>query len=175
MPGTSTLLLKRRALQAVCIFVGRQLAKGTLHSGHSNRPADSVARVHRYAGAAIALAGVAISHVADMQKYRFNAKVPSGGQRKWIATGLWKYSRHPNYFGENVAWLGMFVLSSGGLASWSTVGLAAVSPSWSAFFLVFTSLMLLEKRLDQRFGGNAEYERYKRQTSVLLLWPPRGD
>ena len=46
-----------------------------------------------------------------------------------------------------------------------------VSPVWSAFFLLFTSLMLLEKRLDGRFGGQPAYEHYKQATSVLLLWP----
>lgn len=48
-----------------------------------------------------------------------------------------------------------------------------MSALWSPFFLIFTSLMLLEKRLDKRFGGQPEYERYKAVTSVLVPWPPR--
>ena len=47
-----------------------------------------------------------------------------------------------------------------------------VSPAFSAFFLVFTSLMLLEKRIDAKFGGRPDYERYKMETSVLVPWPP---
>ena len=51
--------------------------------------------------------------------------------------------------------------------------LCMVSPVWSAFFLIFTSLMLLEKRLDKRFGGNVDYIAYKRRTSVLIPWFPQ--
>lgn len=49
-----------------------------------------------------------------------------------------------------------------------SVVVAMVSPLWSTFFLVFTSMMLLEKRLDNKFKGRPAYEEYKKQTPVLL-------
>ena len=99
---------------------------------------------------------------------------PSGQQKTWLAAGLWKYSRHPNFFGEGLLWWGICLVACGALAG-ADCALAAVSPVWSTFFLFFTSLMLLEKRLDAKFGGRDDYERYKRRTSVLLLWPPLAD
>lgn len=138
--------------------------------------------------------GLAIEVVADQQKTAWNANIPSDGQTTWIRTGLWRYSRHPNFFGENLLWLGMAVTTMSGLAASDSgllaglevqipgghaVGLqgillALVSPAWSCFFLVFTSLMLLEKRMDAKFEGNAEYAAFKRRTSVLVPWWPKS-
>jgi steroid 5-alpha reductase family enzyme len=118
----------------------------------------------------ITFAGLTIEHVADMQKSAFNSSTTSDQHKTWIQSGLWRYSRHPNYFGENLSWVGM------GLACWgalpgSTCIVCFVAPIWSWFFLVFTSLSLLEKRLDKKFGGRPDYEQYKRDTSCLILWP----
>ena len=125
-------------------------------------------------GALVFLVGLAVEHTADMQKTAWNAATPSGQQKTWLAAGLWKYSRHPNFFGEGLLWWGICLVACGALAG-ADCALAAVSPVWSTFFLFFTSLMLLEKRLDAKFGGRDDYERYKRRTSVLLLWPPLAD
>ena len=119
------------------------------------------------------LLGLAIEHVADMQKSKWNSQFKSGMQKAWLQTGLWKYSRHPNYFGENLLWVGLAMIAANGVATWSAMAIAFVSPVWSAFFLLFTSLMLLEKRLDKKFGGMKAYEQYKAATSVLVLWPPK--
>jgi steroid 5-alpha reductase family enzyme len=118
----------------------------------------------------ITFAGLTIEHVADMQKSAFNSGKASDQHKSWIQSGLWRYSRHPNYFGENLCHVGI------GLACWfalpwSTCVVCLVAPLWSWFFLVFTSLSLLEKRLDKRFGGRPDYEQYKRDTSCLMLWP----
>ena len=88
--------------------------------------------------------------------------------------GLWRYSRHPHH-GEVQLWLGIAIVAAAGAPSFAAALIGLVSPAWSAFFLVFTSLMLLEKRLDARFGGNPEYEAYKQRTSVLLLLPPAAE
>ncbi|GMH86398.1 hypothetical protein TL16_g10525 [Triparma laevis f. inornata] len=116
-----------------------------------------------YLGIVVWAVGMGCEHTADMQKTAWNAKTKSGRQTTWIREGLWKYSRHPNFFGENTNWLGIFIASG-------CHPVAFVSPFWSWFFLVFTSLMLLEKRLDKKFGGKAEYEAYKEGTSVLVPW-----
>lgn len=162
-------------------------------------PADSAAHDLCWldaVGVAVWCTGFAIEIVADRQKSAWNESTPSDGQRTWITTGLWGYSRHPNFFGENLLWLGMALTTMGGLgvsvgagepmglslviplpgcAGSSGVGvvealLALVSPVWSWFFLVFTSLMLLEKRMDAKFGGSEAYAEYKRTTSVLVPW-----
>merc|ERR1712228_456818 len=56
------------------------------------------------AAVVITLLGLTIEHVSDMQKSSFNEGTKSGEQKTWIQSGLWRYSRHPNYFGENLAW-----------------------------------------------------------------------
>ena len=150
-------------LQGVCLWVCHQ------STTESNTPLNSI----DYLGALVMLLGLAIEHVADMQKSKWNSQFKSGMQKAWLQTGLWKYSRHPNYFGENLLWVGLAMIAANGAATWSAMAIAFVSPVWSAFFLLFTSLMLLEKRLDKKFGGMKAYEQYKASTSVLVLWPPK--
>eukprot|EP01044_Picomonas_judraskeda_P000752 COSAG03_NODE_36_length_17658_cov_56.766900_9_plen_152_part_00 len=131
-------------------------------------------------GVLVWLCGMCIEHTADMQKSRWNSKYASNQQKTWLASGLWAWSRHPNFFGEHVLWWGSAIVAMAGLSatealpSYAPFGcvLAVISPLWSSFFLFFTSLMLLEKRLDAKFGGQPAYERYKRETSVFFFWPP---
>jgi len=125
-------------------------------------------------GVAIWCVGFATEITADRQKTAWNEGTLSDGQRTWINSGLWAYSRHPNFFGENFLWLGMALATMGGLPE--GVGgaiLALISPAWSCFFLLFTSLMLLEKRMDAKFGSDPAYLEHKRTTSVLVPWWPQ--
>ena len=110
--------------------------------------------------------------VADVQKYRHNAMFKAGGNARWIATGLWARSRHPNYFGETTLWLGLSLMSMSSDFSLYSVAVCMVSPIWSFVFLLFTSLMLLEKRGDAKWGDDPEYRKYKAATPVWLpaLW-----
>ena len=89
--------------------------------------------------------------------------------RNW----LWSISRHPNYLGENICWLGLALASVGALKSpfshdLSEALLCIVSPVWSIFFLFFTSLMLLEKRANEKWGKQRDYFRYKERVPILL-------
>lgn len=117
--------------------------------------------------------GLVIEAVADLQKSRWNAVFTSGRQHTWLQNGLWRYSRHPNYFGEIVVWIGLAALSAGELPTAMDAAIAFVSPLWSFFFIVFTSIMLLEKRLDAKFLERPDYKAYKASTSVLMPWPSR--
>lgn len=126
-------------------------------------------------GFGIFLLGFAVEITADIQKYNFNASHRSGTNPKWIDTGLWRLSRHPNYCGEITLWAGMAIMSWGGARGLAasphviySVAIPLVSPLWSAFFLVFTSLMLLEKRADSKWGKDSKYQTYKKATPVLF-------
>ena len=80
-----------------------------------------------------------------------------------------RYSRHPNYCGEIFLWLGVSLLCVGGTAApYRTWLLCLVSPAWSFLFLLFTSLMLLEKRSDSKWGQYKAYNAYKAATPVLF-------
>jgi len=109
--------------------------------------------------------GFAMEVVADYQKSRFNADPKNKG--KFIQTGLWSRSRHPNYFGEIVLWIGVMIIALPVLQGWQWVAL--ISPVFVTLLLTRVSgIPLLEKKADQKWGGQADYEAYKRQTPGLI-------
>lgn len=120
-------------------------------------------------GAAIWILGFATEVVADRQKSAF--KEERSGE--FIDTGLWSWSRHPNYFGEIVLWVGVAVVASSTLRGWAWVTM--ISPVFVAFLLTqISGIPMLEKRADDRWGDREDYQAYKARTSVLVPWPP-GD
>jgi len=120
-------------------------------------------------GLLIWAAGFAIEAVADVQKSRFRADAANKG--RFIHTGLWAWSRHPNYFGEIVLWIGVAVIALPVLEGWQWVTL--ISPLFVALLLTRVSgVPLLEKRADEKWGGQDDYEAYKAGTSVLIPLPP---
>ncbi len=121
------------------------------------------------AGIAIWAAGMLIEIVSDRQKSVFKADPANEG--KFINVGLWAWSRHPNYFGEILLWTGMAIVAVPVLQGWQWVTL--ISPVFVAFLLIkISGIPLLEDKADERWGGQADYEAYKRQTPVLMLKPP---
>ncbi|MBN2047580.1 MAG: DUF1295 domain-containing protein [Anaerolineaceae bacterium] len=122
-----------------------------------------------YLGLAIWLFGFAFEVIADAQKNWFRADPKNKG--KFIHTGLWSRSRHPNYFGEITLWVGVAVIALPMLQGWQWVGL--ISPLF--VFLLITRVSgvpLLEKKADAKWGGQEDYEDYKKKTPVLIprLW-----
>lgn len=112
--------------------------------------------------------GLLVESVADWQKFTFKNDPKNKG--KWISSGLWKYSRHPNYFGEIVLWWGIFVVAIPFLSelSWLTL----IGPLYIAFILIFVSgIPPLEKRYDKKYGDDPEYQKYKENTSILIPLP----
>lgn len=110
-------------------------------------------------------AGFAIEIVADLQKSRFKANPANKG--KFISTGLWSKSRHPNYFGEILLWIGVAIVTIPVLQGWQWV--AMISPVFVALLLTRVSgIPLLEKKADKTWGGEAGYEAYKKNTPVLI-------
>ena len=113
--------------------------------------------------------GFAFEVVADAQKSRFRADPENKG--KFIHTGLWAWSRHPNYFGEIVLWIGVAIIALPVLQGWQWVTL--ISPVFVTLLITRVSgVPLLEKRADEKWGGQEDYEAYKERTPVLIPWPP---
>lgn len=121
-------------------------------------------------GWAIWVLGFTIEVTADRQKKQFAANKQNAG--RFITTGLWAWSRHPNYFGEIVLWTGLFL--SGIEVYQGAEWLVIASPLLVAFLLIFVSgIPLLEARADKQFGEDPEYRAYKASTPVLVPRPPR--
>jgi len=117
------------------------------------------------AGLVVWLLGFAIEVTADAQKRRFQADAANRG--RFIQTGLWARSRHPNYFGEIVLWIGVAIIALPVLRGWQWVALA--SPIFVALLLTRVSgVPLLERRADEKWGGQPDYEAYKARTPVLV-------
>ena len=109
--------------------------------------------------------GFAFEVIADAQKSRFNADPANKG--KFIQTGLWSRSRHPNYFGEIVLWIGIAIIVVPVLQGWQWV--AMISPLFVTLLLVRVSgVPQLEKKGDKKWGGQEDYEAYKKNTPVLV-------
>ena len=116
-------------------------------------------------GVLVWLIGFVIEVVADAQKSRFNADPANKG--KFIRTGLWSRSRHPNYFGEIVLWIGIAIIAIPVLQGWQWV--AMISPVFVAILLTrISGIPLLQKKAEAKWGGQADYEEYKKNTPVLI-------
>ena len=110
-------------------------------------------------GVIIFFTGFLFESTADIQLYTFKEKRVNKG--KIIKTGLWKITRHPNYFGEAVLWWGIFILSIDSYLS--LIGI--VSPLLLNFLLIKVSgIPLLEKK----YEGNREWEEYKKMTPAFI-------
>jgi steroid 5-alpha reductase family enzyme len=119
-------------------------------------------------GAVVWGIGFAFEVVADAQKSRFRANPENKG--RFIQTGLWAWSRHPNYFGEIVLWIGVAIIALPVLRGWQWVTL--ISPVFVTLLLTRVSgIPPLEKRADEKWGDQEDYEAYKQRTPVLIPRP----
>jgi len=117
------------------------------------------------AGLGVFLAGFAWESLADLQLARFKADPANEG--KVMDRGLWKYSRHPNYFGEAVLWWGLWLPAVAVGAWWTAIG-----PALITFLLLRVSgVTLLEEDLRDR---KPEYAQYVRRTNAFVPGPPKG-
>ena len=119
-----------------------------------------------YIGLALFILGFAIEVMADMEKSAFKANQEN--KDKFITTGLWARSRHPNYFGEIVLWTGIAVMSFSSLEGLQYLTL--ISPIFTYLLLVYVSgVRMLEARADLKWGDNPAYQEYKKKTPVLFI------
>lgn len=115
-------------------------------------------------GAIIWMTGFYFESLGDYQLEQFKRNIENKG--KILNTGLWKYSRHPNYFGESTMWWGIGLAAFGsGAGSLSFIGPAVIT-----YMLLFVSgIPILEKSFERRPG----YKEYKEVTSVFIPMPPK--
>ncbi|MEO6958142.1 MAG: DUF1295 domain-containing protein [Antricoccus sp.] len=115
-------------------------------------------------GAVIAVVGIALETVGDAQLSAFKSDPANKG--KIMSSGLWSWTRHPNYFGDACLWWGVFLISA---EAWPGA-LTILSPVAMTYLLVFLSgAKLLERSMSKRPG----YNRYMRQTSFFVPLPPK--
>ena len=121
-------------------------------------------------GVLLWLVGFTIEVVADKQKRDFRAKPEN--KDKFISTGLWAWSRHPNYFGEIVLWIGIAMIAFPVLRGWQYVTLG--SPVFVAILLTrISGIPMLETYADKKWGGQPEFEAYKARTSAIIPRLPK--
>ena len=117
-------------------------------------------------GMGIAILGLIIETIADKQKFKFKTKPSNKG--KWIQTGLWKYARHPNYFGEIVFWWGICLAVFVVIPKYYLL----ISPLFIMWLLLFVSgIPLLEKKQQKKYGKNKAFKKYKESTRLLVPLP----
>lgn len=116
--------------------------------------------------AALFLLGLTLEAVADAQKEG------ARNEKGWPERGLWRVSRHPNYFGEIMIWTALYIGAAPALLG---VGhIAILSPVVVMCLIMFLSgVPILENNANSKFGTDPEYRDYKARTSVLIPFPPR--
>ena len=116
------------------------------------------------AGVALWLAGCAFEAIGDAQLARFKADPANRG--RVLASGLWRYTRHPNYFGEALLWWGYFTIAVAAGGAWT-----AFAPLLMTILLLKVSgVALLEKDIGER---RPDYRAYLERTSAFIPWPPK--
>ncbi|XP_039602719.1 uncharacterized protein si:ch211-210c8.6 [Polypterus senegalus] len=122
--------------------------------------------IRDWLGWSLWLLGFTIETVADQQKWNFKNDPDNAG--RFIQSGLWACSRHPNYFGEILQWSGLFISASSVMqgAQYATL----ISPLFVWFLLRHVSgIPILEKQALKRWGSDPTFQQYVRDTPVL--WP----
>jgi len=144
-------------LQALLLWIVSAPLLGAIRSSASLGAWDA-------AGTVLFLTGLTLETVADSQLARFRADPENEG--RVLDSGLWRYSRHPNYFGDAVVWWGLYLVSIGGGAYWTFIG-----PALMTFLLLRVSgVPLLEEGLRRSRTG---YTEYVERTSPFWPRPPR--
>lgn len=140
-------------------FIGMPLLAAQAGATVGWTPLDAV-------GVALWVIGFAFEAGGDWQLRRFLANEANRGRS--LTTGLWRYTRHPNYFGDATQWWGLFVIAAAAGGWWSIL-----SPLAMTFLIVrISGVGMLEQTIAQR---RPDYARYMRSTSAFIPWFPRTD
>lgn len=116
-------------------------------------------------GAAIFLFGLLVETIADAQKFKF--KTTAGNDGKFMAEGLFSIVRFPNYTGEILVWLGIFIACTPVLTGLEW--LAMISPVWiTSLLLGLSGIPLLEKSNEEKYGHLPAFQQYRASTAKLI-------
>ena len=113
---------------------------------------------------------------ADHEKYLFSLIPRNERSLPFITTGMWAFSRHPNYFGEIVLWCGFWLSAAQGIRAWSLLAalLALISPIFTFFLLTSVSgIPVAEAHDDRKYSKLLAYQQYKAITSPLFPVSPK--
>ncbi len=155
--------LKFWLLQGIAVWI---IMLPTILFFQSNSTISTTGKIISFIGFIIWLSGFLIESFADQQKYKF--KQNPENKDKWIETGLWKKSRHPNYLGEIMVWIGVYIFCAPFLSTTSAI-VAIVSPLFIFTLIKFVSgVPLLEKSADAKWGQNPDYVKYKQESGIIL-------
>lgn len=159
-------------LQGLWIFITGIAVTSLVALGPSSNAPLSI---QDYVGMGLWGVGFLFEVIADWQKRRFKANKKN--EFKFISEGLWKLSRHPNYFGEILLWTGIYISANAGMTSNLQKVTTAISPIFIALLLVFVSgIPLLEKASDAKFATSKGYAHFKATTPTLIPFVGRkGD
>ena len=144
----------------------------TMGAGMAAILAASQAPVSGFPAAGLCLwtVGFLFESIADYQKQEFRKRPRNAG--RFITTGFWAWSQHPNYFGEIVLWIGIAVIAFPALSGWAYVTL--VSPVFVWLLLTrISGIPLLDASAEKRWGDDPEFQAYRERTPVLIPRPPR--
>lgn len=130
----------------------------------SNQPGGALGGLDLL-GVSIWLFGFGFEAIGDWQLLHF--KRNPGNRGRLIQGGLWRYTRHPNYFGEATLWWGIFLLACSAPLGW----LAVISPLLINFLLLRVSGIPM---LEAKYVGNPEFESYKNKTNAFFPWLPKN-
>ena len=119
-----------------------------------------------YCGLFTFLTGFILEIIADTQKSKFRSNPKN--KDHFINSGLWSLSRHPNYLGEIILWLGITIMSISALSGWQYVTL--ISPIFTYVLLVYVSgVRLLEASGKKKWGHLEDYKKYLKNTPALII------
>lgn len=120
-------------------------------------------------GSSLWIIGFVIEAISDHQKKIFRQNISNKGN--FIKSGLWSWSRHPNYFGEIVLWTGIAVIALPTMIGFKYIVL--ISPIFVYFLLTkISGIPMLEKSSDKKWGNDADYLDYKKNTPILFFKKP---
>lgn len=142
--------------QAAMILVVSTATIGTITSEQFIVPLAS-------AGLVVWVLGIVYESISDRQLHNFIKRKKSKGAV--LDKGLWRYSRHPNYFGEIIVWIGAGLVAASGGAWWGLIGTITIT----YLIIRVSGVSLVEKR----FATNSKYRAYKAKTNMLLPLPPK--
>lgn len=158
-------LLLTRTLQGLWVSLTLAAALAAITTGVRQQLG-----VPGFVGLTVWVCGFALEALADAQKNRFRSDPANRGD--FIRSGLWRWSRHPNYFGEILLWIGIAIIAAPVLRGWQWATI--ISPVFVALLITRVSgIPMLEKRADEKWGSQEDYKAYKRATSILFPRPPR--